>query len=223
MIASLSHLEALCLNVTLNALNSCLLLKKKKKRTLVLINNDTFQREPLSERPIRQPLIVCEICSLCIYIHYKYLYRLCQKKYCTIWFHIFKIIVELLFITIYGVESPLLNLQILNFVLFKFDIYMLRYRHLSEPINFLHGPVNHKAIKIPLSEVHWWNRTTDKQGKCEVNEHVLTTGLGWSGVTKMYYLRPVSKHRPKSEGLEEASMCGCSTTSAKICLRSTCV
>ena len=51
MIVSLSHLEVLCLNVTLNALNSCL-----KKRNLVLINNDTYQRETVSERPIRQPL-----------------------------------------------------------------------------------------------------------------------------------------------------------------------
>ena len=30
--------------------------KIKKKRNLVLINNDTYQRETLSERPIRQPL-----------------------------------------------------------------------------------------------------------------------------------------------------------------------
>ena len=30
---------------------------KIKKRNLVLINNATFQRETLSERPIRQPLI----------------------------------------------------------------------------------------------------------------------------------------------------------------------
>ena len=29
---------------------------KTKKRNLVLINNDTYQRETLSERPIRQPL-----------------------------------------------------------------------------------------------------------------------------------------------------------------------
>ena len=29
---------------------------KIKKRTLVLINNDTYQRETLSERPIRPPL-----------------------------------------------------------------------------------------------------------------------------------------------------------------------
>ena len=29
-----------------------------KKRNLVLINNDTYQRETLSERPIRQPLRV---------------------------------------------------------------------------------------------------------------------------------------------------------------------
>ena len=29
---------------------------KIKKRNLVLINNDTYQRETLSERPIRQPL-----------------------------------------------------------------------------------------------------------------------------------------------------------------------
>ena len=30
--------------------------KKKKKRNLMLINNDTYQRETVSERPIRQPL-----------------------------------------------------------------------------------------------------------------------------------------------------------------------
>ena len=29
---------------------------KLKKRKLVLINNDTYQRETVSERPIRQPL-----------------------------------------------------------------------------------------------------------------------------------------------------------------------
>ena len=29
---------------------------KVKQRNLVLINNDTYQRETLSERPIRQPL-----------------------------------------------------------------------------------------------------------------------------------------------------------------------
>ena len=29
---------------------------KIKKRNLVLINNDTYQKETLSERPIRQPL-----------------------------------------------------------------------------------------------------------------------------------------------------------------------
>ena len=32
---------------------------KIKKRNLVLINIDTYQRETLSERPIRQPLNVC--------------------------------------------------------------------------------------------------------------------------------------------------------------------
>ena len=31
---------------------------KIKKRNLMLINNDTHQRETLSERPIRPPLIV---------------------------------------------------------------------------------------------------------------------------------------------------------------------
>ena len=30
---------------------------KMEKRNLVLINNETYQRETLSERPIRQPLI----------------------------------------------------------------------------------------------------------------------------------------------------------------------
>ena len=31
---------------------------KIKRQNLVLINNDTYQRETLSERPIRQPLKV---------------------------------------------------------------------------------------------------------------------------------------------------------------------
>ena len=31
---------------------------KIKKQNLVLINNDTYQRETLSERPIRQPLSI---------------------------------------------------------------------------------------------------------------------------------------------------------------------
>ena len=31
---------------------------KMKKRNLVLINNDTYQRETLSERPIRQLLMI---------------------------------------------------------------------------------------------------------------------------------------------------------------------
>ena len=43
-------------------------------------------------------------------------------------------------------------------------------------------------------------------------------GLGWSGVTKMYYLRHV-----KSEGLEKPIKYGCLTTSALIYLRSECV
>ena len=30
--------------------------KIKKKRNLVLINNDTYRRETVSERPIQQPL-----------------------------------------------------------------------------------------------------------------------------------------------------------------------
>ena len=50
----MSHLEVLCLNVKLNVLNNCLF--ENKKRNLVLINNATYQRETLSERPIRQPL-----------------------------------------------------------------------------------------------------------------------------------------------------------------------
>ena len=32
---------------------------KIKKRNLVLINNDTYQRETVSEQPIRQPLTFC--------------------------------------------------------------------------------------------------------------------------------------------------------------------
>ena len=31
---------------------------KIKKQNLVLINNDTYQRETLSERPIQQPLML---------------------------------------------------------------------------------------------------------------------------------------------------------------------
>ena len=54
MIASLGHLKALCLDVTLNALNKAYY--KIKKQNLLLINNDTHQRETLSERPIRPPL-----------------------------------------------------------------------------------------------------------------------------------------------------------------------
>ena len=54
MIASLSHLEVLCLNVTL--MRSTIAYSKIKKRNLVLINNATYQRETLSKRPIRQPL-----------------------------------------------------------------------------------------------------------------------------------------------------------------------
>ena len=50
----MSHLEALCLNVTLTHLT--IAYSKIKKQNLVLINNDTYQRETLTERPIRQPL-----------------------------------------------------------------------------------------------------------------------------------------------------------------------
>ena len=49
---------------------------KIKKRNLVLINNDTYEREPLSERPIRQPLKLSRVvkhddfwsCLVCIRI-----------------------------------------------------------------------------------------------------------------------------------------------------------
>ena len=37
-------------------MRSTIAYSKIKKRNLVLINNDTHQRETLSERPIRQPL-----------------------------------------------------------------------------------------------------------------------------------------------------------------------
>ena len=58
MIASLSYLEALCLNVTfLMRLTIAFSKIKKKRNDLVLINNATYQRETLSERPIRQPLM----------------------------------------------------------------------------------------------------------------------------------------------------------------------
>ena len=39
---------------------------KIKKQNLVLINNDTYQRETLSERPIRQPLKLMDDVS-CIF------------------------------------------------------------------------------------------------------------------------------------------------------------
>ena len=39
---------------------------KMKKRNLVLINNDTHQRETLSERPIRPPLTLLSKVSLVI-------------------------------------------------------------------------------------------------------------------------------------------------------------
>ena len=48
-------------------------------------------------------------------------------------------------------------------------------------------------------------------------------GLGWSSVTQKSDLRPVLKHRPKSQGLEESNKYGCSTLSASIYLRSACV
>ena len=103
-----------------------------------------------------------------------------------------------------------------NFVSFKLDIFQLRYCHLSEPISFLLGQSSE-------SELHWWNRTTDKQGKCEVYKQVWTMGLGRSNVTKKFYLRPVLKRRPKSKGLEESSKYDYSTTTASIYLRSACV
>ena len=37
---------------------------KIKKRNLVLINNATYQRETLSERPIRQPLRLSTLCKM---------------------------------------------------------------------------------------------------------------------------------------------------------------
>ena len=40
---------------------------KIKKRNLVLINNATYQRETLSERPIRQPLKMDMPISTCIF------------------------------------------------------------------------------------------------------------------------------------------------------------
>ena len=40
---------------------------KIKKRNLVLINNDTYQREALSERPIRQPLMFVSFIGITLY------------------------------------------------------------------------------------------------------------------------------------------------------------
>ena len=40
---------------------------KIKKRNLVLINNATYQRETVSERPIRQPLRKASIAIECSY------------------------------------------------------------------------------------------------------------------------------------------------------------
>ena len=48
MIASLSHLEALCLNVTSDALNN-FIAYSKIKRNLVLVNKDAYQRETLAK------------------------------------------------------------------------------------------------------------------------------------------------------------------------------
>ena len=39
---------------------------KVKKRNLLLINNDTYQRETVSEQPIRQPLRLPKLNSLVI-------------------------------------------------------------------------------------------------------------------------------------------------------------
>ena len=40
---------------------------KIKKQNLVLINSDTYQRETLSERPIRQPLKVLQLAVAMLY------------------------------------------------------------------------------------------------------------------------------------------------------------
>ena len=42
---------------------------KIKQRNLVLINNDTYQRETLSELPIRQPLMYSFPCFYYTMIH----------------------------------------------------------------------------------------------------------------------------------------------------------
>ena len=84
MIASLSHLEALCLNVTLNALyNNCLFQNKTAK------SNDTYQRETLSERPIQQPFslsimspVHTEICGVMKYHQMRAFFMDSRILYC---------------------------------------------------------------------------------------------------------------------------------------------
>ena len=52
--------DLICVLATVRTLNNIAYFKIKK-RNLVLINNDTYQRETLSERPIRQPLTYLEL------------------------------------------------------------------------------------------------------------------------------------------------------------------
>ena len=49
-------MEVLCLILMLHQMRLTIAYSKIKKRNLVLIDNATYQRKTLSERPIRQPL-----------------------------------------------------------------------------------------------------------------------------------------------------------------------
>ena len=48
---------------------------KIKKRNLVLINNATYQRETLSERPIRQPLNILDTLHSALEHHTNFLHQ----------------------------------------------------------------------------------------------------------------------------------------------------
>ena len=59
---------------------------KLKKRNLVLINNATYQRETLSELPIRQPLRSHPIIKYTWYIVTKYTMHCQQSSYDSVFY-----------------------------------------------------------------------------------------------------------------------------------------
>ena len=58
---------------------------KIKKRNLVLINNTTYQRETLSERPIRQPLKVHIVLHVPLSGLFALAWRKCLENYLKYW------------------------------------------------------------------------------------------------------------------------------------------